>query len=82
MNNVLNQNGTVLEETLAFSNSDAVKTTLRGLLNFVMTFHLWQVLENLSTFLCLFVIYKREYYEWLSRLRRHIQIGRLPVQTP
>ena len=29
MNYVLNENGKVLEETLAGSNSDAVKTTLR-----------------------------------------------------
>ena len=31
MNNVTNQNGKVLEETLAGSYSEVVKTTLRGL---------------------------------------------------
>ena len=36
MNNVLNQNRKVLEETLAGFNSDVVKTTLRGLCNFKM----------------------------------------------
>ena len=34
MNNVRNQNGKVLEEMLACSNPDDVKTTLRGLRNF------------------------------------------------
>ena len=34
MNNVQNQNGKVLEELLPGSNSDAVKTTLRGLHDF------------------------------------------------
>ena len=36
MNNILNKNETVLEETLADSNSDAVKTTFRGLRYFKM----------------------------------------------
>ena len=34
MNNVQHQNGKVLEEMLAGSNSDAVKATLRGLRHF------------------------------------------------
>ena len=54
MNNFLNQNGKVLQETLADLNSDAVKATLRGLPY-------------------------RGYYKWLSRLRHHFHIGRLPV---
>ena len=36
MNNILKKNETVLEETLADSNSDAVKTTFRGLRYFKM----------------------------------------------
>ena len=37
MDNVLNYNGKVPEETLSGSNLDSVKTTLRGLHNFKMT---------------------------------------------
>ena len=37
MNNILNQNEKVLQETLAGSNSDVVKTTLKGLSYFKMT---------------------------------------------
>ena len=44
MNNSLNQNVKVMEETLAGSNSDAVKTTLRCLRYFKMTFLLFQVI--------------------------------------
>ena len=40
MNNVLNQNGKILDPG---SNSDAVKTTLRGLLCFKMTLPILQV---------------------------------------
>ena len=48
MNNAPNQNdGKVLEETLADSNSDSVKTTLRGLHYFKMALLLLQVLEKL-----------------------------------
>ena len=48
MNNAPNQNdGKVLEETLADSNSDSVKTTLRGLRYFKMALLLLQVLEKL-----------------------------------
>ena len=36
MNNVLNQNGKMLEEVLAGSNSDAMKRGLRGLPDFKM----------------------------------------------
>ena len=46
MDNVLIQNGKILEETLGGSNSDPVKTTLRGLRNFKMILALLQVLEN------------------------------------
>ena len=44
MNNSLNQNVKVMEETLAGSNSDAVKTTLRCLRYFKMIFFLFQVI--------------------------------------
>ena len=48
MNNAPNQNdGKVLEEMLADSNSDSVKTTLRGLRYFKMALLLLQVLEKL-----------------------------------
>ena len=39
-------------------------------------------LESFSPFLSHFVTWSREYCKWLNRLRRHIQIGRLSVQTP
>ena len=61
MNNVLNQNGNVLEETVAGPNSDAVKLTLRGLRNFKMTLSLFKFLKRLSQFLCYFVTYNRKY---------------------
>ena len=44
-----------------------------------MTVHLFQVFKNLSSFHCHFVTYNREYYEWLCKLKRHIQVGKLPV---
>ena len=40
------QNGKVLGETLACSNSDAVKTSMRHLLNFKMTLPLLQVFQK------------------------------------
>ena len=46
MNCVQNQNGKVLEETLAGSNSDPLKTTLRRLRYFKMTLPLFQVLQK------------------------------------
>ena len=46
MNYVPNQNGKVLKETLAGSNSDAVKTTLKHLSYFKMTLPLLQVLQK------------------------------------
>ena len=46
MNYVPNQNGKVLEETLAGFNSDHVKTTLRHLCCFKMTLPLLQVLQK------------------------------------
>ena len=46
MNNVLNQNGKVLKETLAGSNSDAVKTILSGPRNLKMILSLLQVLKK------------------------------------
>ena len=45
MNNSLNQNSKLLEEVLAGFNSDAVKTTLRGLRTFKCS-PLLQVLEK------------------------------------
>ena len=46
MKNVPNQNGKVLEETLAGSNSSVVKTTIVGLQYFKMTLLLLQILEK------------------------------------
>ena len=46
MNYVPNQNGKVLEETVAGSNSDAVKTTLWCLRYFKMTLALLLVLQK------------------------------------
>ena len=46
MNYVLNQNGKVLEETLAGSNSDPLKTTLRCLRYFKLTLPFLQVLQK------------------------------------
>ena len=46
MNYVPNQNGKVLEETLAGFDSDALKTTLRRLRYFKMTLPLLQVLQK------------------------------------
>ena len=51
MINIQNQNGKVLEEMLAGSNSDAVKTTLRDLHNFKITLPLMQVLKIALTIL-------------------------------
>ena len=42
--NVLNQNGKVVEESLAGPNPNVVKITLRGLQNFKMALPLLQVL--------------------------------------
>ena len=36
--------------------------------------------SKISPFFFHFVASNREYYEWLCRLRCHIQVGRLPVQ--
>ena len=82
MNNVLNQNGIVLKETLTGSNSDAAKTSLKGLCNSEMIFPFWKFLKKLSPTFCHLATYIIMYYEWLNRLRRHIQIARLPVQFP
>ena len=83
MNNVRNQNGKVLEEMLACSNPDDVKTTLRGLRNFQNGLPPFcKFLKNFLPFLYHFVTWSREYYKWLNRLRHHIQMGRLPVQAP
>ena len=81
MSFVSNQNGKVLEETLAGSNSDAVNTTLwhlRYLKNDVPSF--CKFFKNLSQFLCYFATYNKDYYEWLCNLRWHIQVGKLPAQ--
>ena len=80
MNYAPNQNGKVPEETLADSNSDAVKTTLRFYVTSKRPSLFFKFFKNLSPFLCHFVTYNREYYLWLSRLRHHIQVGRLPDQ--
>ena len=46
MKNVPNQNGKVLDETLAGFNSSVVKTTIIGLQYFKMTLLLLQILEK------------------------------------
>lgn len=46
INNVENQKGKVLEETLTGSNSDTLKTTLTGLRNCKMNLPLFKVLEK------------------------------------
>ena len=79
ISNVLNPNGKVLEETLAGSYSNAMKTTLRRLSNFRTSFSFLKVLEKPLAILSGFSTSSREYYKWLSRLRCHIQVGRLPV---
>ena len=40
----------------------------------------WKFFWNLSPLFCHFVAYNIEYYEWLCRLRRHIQVSSFPVQ--
>ena len=67
----------MLEETLAGSNTDAVKTTLTGLHNFKIALPIFQDTEKrLATPQSHLVTCGREYYKRLSRLKRHIQIGR------
>ena len=75
MNYASNQNGKVQEETLAYSNSLYLNS-----IYFKIILPLFQVFQNLFSFICHFVTYNREYYEWLCRLRRYIQVGRLPLQ--
>ena len=67
--NVPNKNVKVQEETLADSNSDAVKTILR--LYVISKWHtlFLKFFKNFSLFLCHFVTCNREYYEWLCRLK-------------
>ena len=77
MNNVPGQNEKALEEMLAVSNSDAVKTTLRGLHNSPNDLtRFCNFLKSLPPFLCHFVTWSRESCKCLSRLTRHIQIGK------
>ena len=75
-----NQNGKVQKETLADSNLGAVKTTLRPYVISKWPFLFFKFFKNFSSFLCHLVKYNREYYEWLCRLKYHIQVGRLLVQ--
>ena len=63
MNYVPNQNGKVLEETLAGSNSDATRTTLRCLRQVKMTLPLLHVFQISPPFLGDFVTYNRQYYK-------------------
>ena len=62
MNYIPNKNGKVLLETLAASNSDAVKATLKRLRHFKMTLPL-QVLQKSLSFFCHFVTHNRQYYK-------------------
>ena len=82
MNYVLNHNGKVLEEMLADAicfpycenNIDTTSTLFQNECPSFSSF------RNLPPFLRHFVTYTREYYEWLCRLRLHLEVGRLPVQ--
>ena len=85
MNNVHLKNGNVLEEMRAGSNSDTVKTTLKGLRKLFghghCHVHTWpstscKFLKSFSPFLYHFVTTSREYYKWFSGLKHHIQIGK------
>ena len=62
MNNIPNQNRKVLGETLAGSNLNAVKTTLRDLIVSKWPFPFCKVLKNLSPFLSYFVTHDKDYY--------------------
>ena len=62
-------------------NSDTIKQHWEVYLMSKWPSPFFKFFKNVSPFLCHFVTYKREYYEWFCRLTRHIQIGRLPVQT-
>ena len=77
--NIQNQNGKVVEEMLAGFKLDDVKAALNPCYfqNVLPPFA-----SSFSPFLSHFVTWSREYCKWLNRLRRHIQIGRLSVQTP
>ena len=57
-----------------------MKTALRRPRYSKMALAFLQVLQKSYPFLCHFVTYNREYYECLYRLKRRIQVGRLPVQ--
>ena len=72
--------GNSRKKRLADLNSDAVKTTLRLYRILKGPSFFFKFFKNLSPFLCHFFTYNREYYQWLCRLRHHIQVGRLPVQ--
>ena len=80
MNYVPNQNGKVRKKRLAVSNTDGVKTILSFYVISKSLFLFFKFLKYLPTFLCHFATHNIEYYKWLCRLRRHIQVGRLPVQ--
>ena len=61
MNYVPNYNGKVQEETLADSNSEAVKTILRDFVISKWPSLFFRFFKYLSPFLCHFVTYNKEY---------------------
>ena len=77
-NCVSNQNGKVLKETLAgsrfFKNNTEMCTLLRSDPPPSFTSS-----SKFSPILC-HLLHTRVYYEWLCKLRHHIQVGRLPDQ--
>ena len=79
MNYLSNQNGKVLKETLAGSRFCENNIEKSMLFENEPTSLFCKFFKILSHPLSL-VTYNREYYEWLCRLRRHIQIGMLPDQ--
>ena len=81
MNYVPNQNGKILEKTLACSNSDAMKTKLRGLPYFKITLPFLQVLQKSVPIPLPPCLIHYRLLGWPCRSRHHIQISKSPVQT-
>ena len=78
---VPNQYGKVQEKTPGSFKLRCCENNIETLRYFKMTSLFFKFFKNLYPFLCHFVTYNREYYQWFCRLRDHIQVGRLPVQS-
>ena len=61
--------------------SHKIKNSFESMLFLKWSSRFCKFLESFSTFLFHFITSNREYYKLLNRLRRQIQIGRLPVRT-